>query len=309
MTMEHIPVMLNEVIEALHIEPNKKYVDCTFGRGGYSRAILDKGGKVIAIDQDPAVEEYAKELKNQFGDKFSFHRGNFAEVGQILGGIKVDGLVLDLGVSSMQLDQAERGFSFMRDAQLDMRMSSSGYSAADFVNEADEIELARVIFEYGDEHASRKIARFIVEEREVEPIRTTLRLANIVRRAIVFRPGKIDMATKTFQAIRIWVNDEMGSLERLLEQAEDMLNKDGRLVVVTFHSLEDTIVKRYLQSKTEKRVQRSKYEKAPESLMPFELIYKKAIKPSDAEVRSNPRSRSAKMRVATRLGNNKGESR
>jgi 16S rRNA (cytosine1402-N4)-methyltransferase len=303
---EHIPVMLKEVVEALNIQPGKTYVDCTFGRGGYSKAILEGGGRVIAIDQDPSVEKYAEELKNQYREMFSFHRGNFAEAIQILEGKQVDGLALDLGVSSMQLDQTERGFSFMRDAALDMRMSSSGYSAADFVNEADEFELARVIFEYGDERASRKIARFIVEAREDGPISTTLQLASIVRRAVGFRPGKIDSATKTFQAIRIWVNDEMGSLERLLEQAESLLNNQGRLVVVTFHSLEDTIVKRYLQSKTEKRVQRSKYAKKEESDAPFELVYKKALKPSDGEVRSNPRSRSAKMRAAKRMCNRNG---
>jgi len=300
---DHIPVLLKEAMDALSPCAGKIYVDCTFGAGGYSKAILDSGAKLIAIDQDPLAQKYATPLKLEYSSTFSFHQGNFADIKSILGGAKVDGLVLDLGVSSMQLDQAERGFSFMRDAALDMRMSSSGSTAADFVNETEESELARVIFEYGDERASRKIAKFIVEEREREPIMTTARLAGIVRRAVGFRPGKIDFATKTFQAIRIWVNDEMGALERFLSQAEDMLNDKGRLVVVTFHSLEDRIVKRYLQERTDKRVARSKYATPLQSNAPFELLLKKALKPTDAEIKQNPRSRSAKIRAAVRTYN------
>lgn len=304
--MTHIPVLLKEAMEALAPKANEVHVDCTFGAGGYSKAILESGASLIAIDQDPSAEKYATDLKLKYPDKFSFHHGNFADIKNILGDKKVDSLVLDLGVSSMQLDQAERGFSFMRDAALDMRMSSEGKTAADFVNETEESELARVIFEYGDERASRKIARFIVEARHVEPITTTARLADIVRRAIVFRPGKIDFATKTFQAIRIWVNDEMGALERFLTQVEDSLNDGGRLVIVTFHSLEDRIVKRYLQERTEKRVARSKYAAPLQSNAPFKLLFKKALSPTDAEVRQNPRSRSGKIRAAVRTYNDKG---
>lgn len=306
--MAHIPVLLNEAIEALSPKAGELHVDCTFGAGGYSAAILERGANLMAIDQDPSAKKYAADLKLKYPDKFSFHHGNFANIKNILGGKKVDSLVLDLGVSSMQLDQAERGFSFMRDAALDMRMSSEGKTAADFVNETEESELARIIFEYGDERASRKIARFIVEARQQEPITTTLRLAEIVRKAIVFRPGKIDFATKTFQAIRIWVNDEMGALERFLSQVEDILNDGGRLVVVTFHSLEDRIVKRYLQKRTEKRVARSKYAAPLQSNAPFELLLRKALSPTEAEVKQNPRSRSAKIRAAVRTyNNNEGE--
>lgn len=302
--MTHIPVLLKEAMEALSPKANEVHVDCTFGAGGYSKAILESGASLIAIDQDPSAEKYATDLKLKYPGSFSFHHGNFANIKNILGDQKVDGLVLDLGVSSMQLDQAERGFSFMRDAALDMRMSSEGKTAADFVNEAEESELARVIFEYGDERASRKIARFIVEARGIEPIMTTSRLAEIVRKAIVFRPGKIDFATKTFQAIRIWINDEMGALERFLSQAEGLLNNGGRLVIVTFHSLEDRIVKRYLQERTDKRVARSKYAAPIESSAPFELLFKKALSPTEAEVRQNPRSRSAKIRAAIRTYSN-----
>lgn len=305
--MAHIPVLLNEAIKALSPKSGELHVDCTFGAGGYSAAILERGANLIAIDQDPSAEKYADDLKLKYPGKFSFHHGNFANIKNILGGKKVDSLVLDLGVSSMQLDQAERGFSFMRDAALDMRMSSEGRTAADFVNETEEPELARVIFEYGDERASRKIARFIVEARQQEPITTTLRLAEIIRKAIVFRPGKIDFATKTFQAIRIWVNDEMGALERFLSQAEDVLNDGGRLVIVTFHSLEDRIVKRYLQERTEKRVARSKYAAPLQSNAPFELLLRKALSPTEVEVKQNPRSRSAKIRAAIRTYNTEGK--
>lgn len=301
--MDHIPVMLDEVIASLAPKMGEMHVDCTFGAGGYSRAILKNNAKLIAIDQDPSVKKYVDELRTEYPSCVTFHSRNFSEISDILNGNKVDGIVLDLGVSSMQLDQAERGFSFMRDSALDMRMSNNGKTAADFVNNADEFELAKVIFEYGDERASRKIARFIVEEREIAPIETTGRLAEIVRRAIGFRPGKIDAATKTFQAIRIWVNDEMGALERFLDQSEHMLKDGGRLVIVTFHSLEDRIVKKYLQDKTEKTVARSKYAKdVPAYSAPYKLLNKKALKPSDAEIRGNPRSRSAKLRAAIKVG-------
>lgn len=302
--MDHIPVMLDEVIASLAPKGGEVYVDCTFGAGGYSKAILSNNdSKLIAIDQDPTVQKYVNDLQKEYPGRITFHSRNFSEINDILSGEKVDGIVLDLGVSSMQLDQTDRGFSFMRDSALDMRMSSHGRTAADFVNNADEFEIAKVIFEYGDERASRKIARFIVEEREIAPIETTGRLAEIVRRAVGFRPGKIDSATKTFQAIRIWVNDEMGALERFLDQSEYMLKDGGRLVVVTFHSLEDRIVKKYLQDKTEKTVARSKYAKnIPVYSAPYKLLNKKALKPSDAEVKNNPRARSAKLRAAIKVG-------
>lgn len=303
--MEHIPVLLEEVLNALSPKDNETHVDCTFGAGGYSKAILDRSSaNVIGIDQDPSVEKYFNILNKAYPSRIKFHCTNFANIRNVLGNQKVDGIVVDLGVSSMQLDQAERGFSFMRDSALDMRMSKDGPSAADFVNNADEEEIARVIFEYGDERASRRIAKFIVEERQIAPIENTLRLAQIVRRGVGFRPGKIDSATKTFQAIRIWVNDEMGALGKLLREAEYMLNEGGRLVIITFHSLEDRMVKKYLQEKTDRHVSISKYAIKSKTLSnaPYKLINKKALKPTEEEIRRNPRARSAKLRSAIKMG-------
>lgn len=302
--MDHIPVMLQEALDALSPKDGGIYVDGTFGAGGYSKAILEKGAlKVIAIDRDPSVKKYAEALAKEYPGRIELHLSNFADSINILNGNKVDGIVLDLGVSSMQLDKAERGFSFMRDSSLDMRMSSNGDTAADFVNSADEEEIANVIYEYGDERASRKIARFIVEERQISPITTTLRLAEIVRRAVGYRNSKIDAATKTFQAIRIFVNDEMGALERFLENAQYLLKDGGKLVIITFHSLEDRIVKRYIKERTEKRVARSKYDtKEIVSSAPYKLIMQKALKPTNAEISTNYRARSAKLRAVMKTG-------
>lgn len=302
--MDHIPVMLQEALSALSPRNDGIYIDGTFGAGGYSKAILAKGAlKVIAIDRDPSVKKYADTLEKEYPGKIELHLANFADSKNILNGNKVDGIVLDLGVSSMQLDHAERGFSFMRDSDLDMRMSTIGSSAADFINSEDEEKIANVIYEYGDERASRKIARFIVEERQISPITTTLRLAEIVRRAVGYRNAKIDGATKTFQAIRIFVNDEMGAIERFLEDAEGLLKDGGRLVIVTFHSLEDRIIKRYIKERTEKRVARSKYDtKEVVSSAPYKLIVQKALKPTREEISSNPRSRSAKLRAVMKTG-------
>lgn len=304
--MGHIPVMLKEAIEALSPQSGGIYIDGTFGAGGYSKAILDKGVlKVIAIDRDPSVKKYAESLEKEYPGRIDLHLANFADALNILNGDKVDGIVLDLGVSSMQLDKAERGFSFMRDSDLDMRMSSSGNTAADFINSADEEEIAKVIYEYGDERSSRKIARFIVEERQISPITTTIRLAGIVRRAVGYRNSKIDAATKTFQAIRIFVNDEMGALERFLENAEYLLKDGGKLVIITFHSLEDRIVKRYIKARTEKRAARSKYDtKEVISYAPYKLILQKALKPTNTEISTNHRARSAKLRAVMKTGVN-----
>lgn len=305
-TMDHIPVMLNEVLQLLAPQEGEVHVDCTFGAGGYSKGILNNSNvKIIAIDQDPTTEKYADAICKDYPARLEFHVNNFKNVRDVLGDRKVDGLVLDLGVSSMQLDQADRGFSFMRDSSLDMRMSKSGKSAADFVNSADEEDIANVIFEYGDERASRKIARLIVAERKIKPIETTLHLAGIVRRCVGGAGRmKIDPATKTFQAIRIWVNDEMEALSEFLDSAEYVLKDGGRLVIVTFHSLEDRMVKRYLQDKSERHVSRSKYSTKDLviSTAPYKLLIKKALKPTDEEIRKNPRARSAKVRGAVKIG-------
>lgn len=296
----HIPVMINEVIEALNPKVGEVHMDGTFGAGGYSEAILASGAKLIAIDRDPSVKKYADRLSSIYKDKFEFINCNFADISEKE--FELDGIVLDLGVSSMQLDTAERGFSFSHDGDLDMRMGNDGKSAKDFVNNAKEEEIARIIYEYGDEPYSRKIARRIVEARGRAPINTTFELADIVRRAINRKPGKIDLATKTFQAIRIWVNEELDSLSRFLDKALSLLKIGGRIVVVTFHSLEDRIVKSYFKQFISKKVARSKYSKEPlNSNDNYKLLYKKPLIPKDEEVRRNPRARSAKLRAAVKI--------
>ncbi len=301
----HIPVLLKEVLEQLNPEAGKTYLDCTFGAGGYSRAILENSdSQVVALDQDPSVQLYAKALEADYGNRFKFIHSSFAESAKQLQGQLFDGIVMDLGVSSMQLDCGERGFSFMQDGPLDMRMSSNGISAADFVNSAEEEEIANVIYRYGDETASRKIARRIVAERSVEPITTTARLASIVRSCIGFKKGKIDSATKSFQAIRIHINDELGQLEKFLENSVKLLAPQGRLVIVSFHSLEDSIIKNFFKSNSEARRARSKYSLKSEPREEgkwLEILTKKPITPSEKELRLNPRSRSAKLRAALKV--------
>jgi 16S rRNA (cytosine1402-N4)-methyltransferase len=294
----HIPVMLDEVMQYLAPKNGETHVDCTFGAGGYTRAMLKHGADVVAIDRDNSAIQYHNALQKEYPGKLKFMNANFADISQILPGRQFDGIVLDLGVSSMQLDRPERGFSFMRDGPLDMRMGNIGPSAADMINSASEEKLSNIIFEYGDETAARKIARAIYTAVQDEPITTTSRLAEIVRRAIGFKAGKIDPATKTFQAIRIWVNDELGNLEKFLNNAEHMLCRGGRLVIVTFHSLEDRMVKQYLKDKSEKRIARSKYAKVLPSVAIYTLPITKVLKPTNDEVMRNPRSRSAKLRVA-----------
>lgn len=298
--MDHVPVMLNEVIQALAPKGGELHMDCTFGAGGYSKLILNSGANLIAVDRDSSVKKYVDKLEQEYKGKIKFINCNFADISE--GEFKLDGIVLDLGVSSMQIDTPERGFSFTHDGDLDMRMGNDGKSAKDFVNNAKEEEIARVIYEYGDEPSSRKIARRIVEARGRAPINTTFELADIVRRAISRKPGKIDLATKTFQAIRIWVNEELDSLSRFLDKALSLLKIGGRLVIVTFHSLEDRIVKNYFKQYISKRVARSKYSKEP--LTPsdmYQLLYKKPLIPTEEEVRNNPRARSAKLRAAIKL--------
>lgn len=306
--MDHTPVMLKEVIENLDPKAGELHLDCTFGAGGYTKAILEKGAKVIAIDRDPSAKKYADSLREEFADRFKFINSTFSDNIKYFDKDKLfDGIVLDLGVSSMQLDQPERGFSFMHEGLLDMRMGQNGKSAKDFVNQAEEEDLANTIYKYGDEIASRRIAKAIVNARVSKEISTTVELADIVRKAIGHRGGKIDPATKTFQAIRIWVNDEMEEIENFLSHAESMLKIGGRLVVVTFHSLEDKIIKEYLVGNTAKKVAKSKYAhlsalytKEDDNSI-YQLMHKKPLVPTDTEVRANPRSRSAKLRSAFKI--------
>lgn len=298
---KHIPVMLKEVLENLKPSDNKIYVDATFGNGGYTKAILDSANcKVIAIDRDPNVLPRADELKKEYGSRFEFVAGRFGDLQNLIID-KIDGIVFDIGVSSMQLDQSERGFSFSKEASLDMRMSCDGISAADIVNDMEEKELADLIYKYGEEVKSRHIATRIIEKRKEKKIETTTQLADIIRSVV--RKGKkdIDPATKTFQALRIAVNNELGELEEGLATAIKLLNKDGRLVVVTFHSLEDRIVKNFLREKSGNTPNGSRY--MPEVIKKDEVELSevsKAIKPSKEEESYNKRARSAKLRYGVK---------
>lgn len=298
---KHIPVMLDEVLQALNPTDGKVYVDATFGNGGYTEAILKSANcKVISIDRDPNVVNRAKELKNVYGDRFDFRSGCFGNVADLVEE-KIDGIVFDIGVSSMQLDEAERGFSYSKDAALDMRMSCEGISAYDIVNNTAEKELADIIYQYGEERKSRQIAAKICVERQKAPIKTTKELAEIIYQVIYKKPGQPDPATRTFQALRIAVNDELGELERGLSQGLSILKSGGKIVVVTFHSLEDRIVKNFFNKKAGKQANVSRYMPAVNVSVKAELENcSKAILPSKEEVENNSRAHSAKMRYATK---------
>jgi len=302
----HCSVLLDEVLEYIVLKDKGQYLDCTFGAGGYTKAILQNANCfVTALDQDPTVEKFANVVKREFGERFEFIQTNFADAKEKLKNKKFDGIVLDLGISSMQVDTAERGFSFMYDGPLDMRMGNDGISAKEFIASASEEEIADVIYKYGEEVQSRQIASNIVKMRALEPIETTLQLANIVRSAMHYRKSKIDLATKTFQAIRIYINKELESIERFLDDVKDMLKPGGRILVVSFHSLEDAIVKTFFKENSIKKVARSKYSKQPIEIEEgkwLRLITKKPVVPSREEVISNPRSRSARLRVAENIG-------
>ena len=298
--------MLNEVLASLQPRDNALYIDATFGRGGYTRAILNSADcNVMAIDRDPDAIAAGQSLVNEMNSRFSLKEGPFsalAEIAQAEGHEKVDGIVFDLGLSSPQLDEAERGFSFRHDGPLDMRMEKSGADAADFVNSADEAEIAHVIWMYGEERASRRIARAIVKARQEAPITRTKELAKLVHSVMPrAKPGQIDPATRTFQGIRIHVNGELDEIEAAMIAAEKMLKPDGRLVVVSFHSLEDRIIKTFMLKRSGQGPRPSRHlpdiEMAPAS---FSLPSRKPVLPSEAETEQNPRARSAKLRLAVR---------
>jgi 16S rRNA (cytosine1402-N4)-methyltransferase len=300
MTAPHIPVLMTEVLEGLASAPGQTVVDGTFGAGGYTRAILATGASVIAFDRDPSVRRFAADLP---ADRFRLIEATFSQMDEELGEGSVDGVALDLGVSSMQLDQAERGFSFMNDGPLDMRMGADGPTAADLVNTLETEELARIIFVYGEERESRRIARAIVRRREEQPFTRTLELAEFVEKALGGRRGaKTHPATRTFQGLRIAVNEELSELEAGLVAAERVLKTGGRLAVVTFHSLEDRIVKNFLAVRAGRTPGGSRH--APqvvETRQPsFQLLFNGAQAPSEAETKANPRARSAKLRAAIR---------
>ncbi|MGL9718962.1 MAG: 16S rRNA (cytosine(1402)-N(4))-methyltransferase RsmH [Wolbachia sp.] len=314
--MTHIPVLLKEMLLQLSPQNGGVYVDATFGAGEYSKAILESADcKVYAIDRDETVVKFYDDLSVRYPNRIKLFIEKFSNIKSILSRIQiadtgirkkkcdgmtsdritegVDGVIFDVGVSSMQLDEGNRGFSFLHDGPLDMRMDgSSQINASTFVNALREEEIANTIYNYGGERYSRKIARAIVNTRRKRHIKTTFELADIVR-SVVFRgKSKIDPATRTFQAIRIWVNDELGELEKGIKAASEILSKNGKLIVVTFHSLEDRIVKTFFKNLCE---QRSNDCKA------FSLLNKKVIKANAEEINANPRARSAKLRAIQRL--------
>jgi 16S rRNA (cytosine1402-N4)-methyltransferase len=297
--------MLNEVVEAVEPAAGQVVVDGTFGAGGYARAFLERGAEVIAFDRDPTAQTFAEALRREqpkltlLGRRFSEMEEGLADAGCET----CDAIALDLGVSSMQLDEAERGFSFMRDGPLDMRMGGDGPSAADLVNGEAEAELARIFYVYGEERASRRIAGALVRRRAEQPFERTLDLADTVERVLGGRRGApVHPATRVFQALRIAVNEELAELEAGLRAAERVLAPGGRLAVVTFHSLEDRIVKSFLTERAGRTPSASRHlppaHRGPEPS--FALIFNGARAPSDAETAANPRARSAKLRAARR---------
>jgi len=309
MSERHVPVLLNEVVDALRPRDGGRYVDGTFGAGGYTAALLDRADcRVIAIDRDPDAISAGRALAERYAPRLQLIEGRFGDMAELLSaeGVEdVDGVALDLGVSSMQFDQADRGFSFRASGPLDMRMEKNGASAADLVNEADEAELADIIFRYGEERRSRRVARAIVEARKQKRIETTGELAEIVRRAVGPQGrDESDPATRTFQALRIAVNDELGELERGLAAAEQVLASGGRLAVVSFHSLEDRAVKEFVRARAGRTPGPSRHAPPRAEARPAELrdLSRKPVLPSAAEVAANPRARSARLRVAEKIG-------
>jgi len=300
MTVPHKPVLIDEVVAALQPAAGETVVDGTFGAGGYSRAFLAAGARVVAFDRDPTAARFAEGLP---ADRFRLVQARFSEMAETAGEGAVEGVALDLGVSSMQLDEAERGFSFMRDGPLDMRMGEEGQTAADLVNTAEPTELARILYVYGEERQSRRVAAAIARRRAEQPFTRTLELADFIERALGGRRGaKVHPATRSFQALRIAVNEELSELEAGLEAAERSLKPGGRLCVVTFHSLEDRIVKTFLAVRAGRTPAGSRHAPplaagAPPS---FQLLFNGAQAPSQAEVDANPRARSAKLRAAVR---------
>ncbi len=304
----HVPVLAHEVVEALRPRDGGRYLDGTFGAGGYASAMLDRARcHVIAIDRDPDAIAAGQALAERYAPRLRLIEGRFGDMAELLsaeGVEEVDGVALDLGVSSMQFDQPDRGFSFRASGPLDMRMERSGPSAADLVNEADEAELADIIWRYGEERKSRRVARAIVEARKHKRIETTGELAEIVRRAVGPRGrDESDPATRTFQALRIAVNDELGELERGLAAAERVLAPGGRLAVVSFHSLEDRAVKDFVRVRSGRVPAPSRHAPPAAGDRPATLsdLTRKPVVPSAAEIAANPRARSARLRVAEKL--------
>ncbi|GJE77036.1 MULTISPECIES: 16S rRNA (cytosine(1402)-N(4))-methyltransferase RsmH [Methylorubrum] len=304
----HVPVLLAEVLASLDLSRAGLAVDGTFGAGGYTRALLDAQPdlRVVAIDRDPTAIAAGGDLVRTSAGRLRLVSGRFGDMDALLAGIgeaQADWVVLDIGVSSMQLDQAERGFSFRQDGPLDMRMGGDGPSAADLVNEADETTLADILYHFGEERRSRAVARAILETRRRGRIETTAQLADLVASVVRPEPGSpIHPATRAFQGLRIAVNDELGELVRGLHAAERLLKPGGRLGVVTFHSLEDRIVKQFFSARSGRAAQGSRHMPGVEAPTPksFRLVTKGPVLPTEAETEGNPRARSAKLRAAER---------
>lgn len=304
----HIPVLLAEIVTALAPADGTILVDGTFGAGGYSKALLDAANcRVVGIDRDPAAIARGRALAAAMDGRLTLLQGRFGDMESLLAGIgvtTVQGVTLDLGVSSPQLDDPARGFSFRFEGPLDMRMGSDGPSAAQVVNEADEETLADILWQLGEERASRRIARAIAAARKTRPIATTKELADIVRGVLPRNPTGIDPATKSFQALRLHVNDELGELDRGLEAAERLLAPGGRLAVVSFHSLEDRRVKNFLRTRSGHAPAASRHApvRARGPAPSFTLLQSGGVPPSAPEVARNPRARSARLRAAERTG-------
>ena len=314
----HIPVLKNEVIGFFQPKAGEIFIDCTFGAGGHTQAILECGAKVIAVDRDENNKKFANELEKIYGENIVFVNDRFSNLKDILEKfyfnnnenrkLKLKGILYDFGVSSMQIDEAERGFSFQKDGALDMRMGHNSTNAYDIVNKSSERELADLIFQYGDEKFARKIAKEICKKRELKPINSTLELADLIKKCCHFYHDKIHPATRTFQAIRIAVNDELGEIKKSLEIASTSLPVECRIGCITFHSLEDEIVKKTFQKYSKGEIQhfnrndpRILASNSYLSSITLQVITKKPIIPTEEEIKKNVRSRSAKLRVAERI--------
>ncbi|MBX3533693.1 MAG: 16S rRNA (cytosine(1402)-N(4))-methyltransferase RsmH [Xanthobacteraceae bacterium] len=302
----HLPVMLREVVSSLKPKDGGKYIDATFGAGGHSRALLAAANcHVLGFDRDPRTVAQSSWLVGEYGGRLTVVEANFSEMLEIAprhGFDQVDGVLFDFGVSSMQLDEAARGFSFRFDGPLDMRMSARGVSAAEVVNEYDERALSRIIAALGEEKKAKFVARAIVDARKEKEISTTGELAKIVREAIHSKPGDIDPATRTFQALRIYVNDELGEIGKGLLAAERLLKAGGVLSAISFHSLEDRLVKTFITSRSQAPAVSRHAPEVKTAPPSFSAVQRKALIAGEEEVKINPRARSAKLRVAERTG-------
>ena len=303
MDVLHVPVLLREAVGWLDVARGGLYVDATLGLGGHAEAILDAAhaARLVGVDRDPDARELAARRLERFGDRVEILAGDFRDLERLLGGRRPAGVLADLGVSSLQLDRAERGFSFRREGPLDMRMGGEGPTAADLVNRSTEAELEDIFRNLGEEPEARRVARALVAARRRQPISTTRELAEVVRAAKRQRGGeRIDPATRVFQALRIGVNDELAAVAALLDSAVRMLERDGRLVVISYHSLEDRIVKNRMRELARGEVDPVTGRTLSETRV-LEVLTKKPVGPSPEEVAANPRSRSARLRAARRL--------